>query len=127
MTEYTHVEEIISSDQIRKFAADHSVCLDFTNRIHQGSFRDADWRSLGRIDAPEQAMDFLDKRWGVPFRLELGAGKRNKDGPPWGKYPWATIRLNPRADPNCDIYMDLDGFWRDEKYYQIAQTRIDEA
>ena len=94
---------------IEKAAKDHSVsvhCLDIGG-IAYFDPQDEDSPNLSE----EGILKFLRLRWGEPLRLELGAGKRNKDGPPWGKYPWATIGLNPIADPNCDIYKNLNLFW----------------
>ena len=58
---------------------------------------------------------FLQKRWGKDLKLELGPGKANHGGPPWGKKQMATIGLNTMADPNSDVYKDLDvGWWDDQ-------------
>jgi len=103
---------------LEKFAKDHSVsirCLDIGG-IAYFDLQDDDSPYL----SVEDILYFLQLRWGESLRLELGAGKKNKDGPPWGKYPWATIGLNKMADPNCDIYRNLDLLWQNPALDRIV-------
>ena len=99
-------------EQIGGFAKDHGFCIEVNDFGHP-YIRSAAWDVVAQLYTSEQVLCFLRQRWGDEIRLELGAGKKNKDGPPWGKYPWATIGLNQWADPNCDIYKDLNCSWAD--------------
>jgi SAM-dependent methyltransferase len=60
----------------------------------------------GKVYKPEDLLLLLSMRYGDYIKLELGAGRRGD--PPWEKAPWATIGLNPSADPHSDIYWDLE-------------------
>jgi len=96
--------------QIGEHAGCHGRSVDFAFEWEPKVIRSVlNWdEELLRLYSEEEVLCFLRQRWGDRLRLELGAGKRNKDGPPWGKYPWATIGLNRFSDPNCDIYRNLD-------------------
>ncbi len=52
-------------------------------------------------------LELLKLRYGDRIKLEFGPGRSGKPGA-WIKKPWATIGLNPSADPKSDIYWDLD-------------------
>lgn len=58
----------------------------------------------GLLCSPDDLLFLLQQRYGKHLKLEFGPGRRKKKD----KAPWATIGLNPSADPMSDIYFDLD-------------------
>jgi len=110
-------------EQIGVFAKNHEFSIDI-RRQRLPRIRNCDLEYVAQLSTANQVLCFLRQRWGDYLRLELGAGKKDKNGPPWGKYPFPTMGLTQRADPNCDIYSNLDEVWYDDEFYEDKPPKV---